>query len=220
MGALLTCLFFSFLHCRTIQSPGQVPVVVSPGSQQLHTVTLQTMPLTTVITSTDPTATVGSQKFFLQAIPSGQQMTVLKDNMVLHPQKNGSPPPSIVLSSSQVQQVLNGNVQSLCNGTVSVPSSPAFSATTPVMTFSTSSSPLLSQSPGTVITSVIKSPEPKQTLFQFTNSHDSQEGSSQAAEQTEQKLPPSCVLVVASPNGFSSQVEIKQENDTWEFDSN
>ncbi|XP_040197257.1 ETS-related transcription factor Elf-1 isoform X1 [Rana temporaria] len=205
---------------RTIQSPGQVPVVVSPGSQQLHTVTLQTMPLTTVITSTDPTATVGSQKFFLQAIPSGQQMTVLKDNMLLHPQKNGSPPPSIVLSSSQVQQVLNGNVQSLCNGTVSVPSSPVFSSTTPVMTFSTSSSPLLSQSPGTVITSVIKSPEPKQTLFQFTNSHDSQEGSSQAAEQIEQKLPPSCVLVVASPNGFSSQVEIKQENDTWEFDSN
>ncbi|CAI9578281.1 unnamed protein product [Staurois parvus] len=204
---------------RTIQSPGQVPVVVSPGSQQLHTVTLQTVPLTTVITSTDPTAAAGSQKFILQAIPSGQSMTVLKDNMVLHPQKTGSPPPSIVLSSSQVQQVLNGNVQSLCNGTVSVPSSPVFSATTPVMSFSTSPSPLLNQTPGTVITSVIKSPEPKQTFIQVTNSQDSQEGPSQAVEQTEQTIPTSCVLVVASPNGFPTQMEIKQENDIWEFDS-
>lgn len=200
---------------RTIQSPGQVPVVVSPGNQQLHTVTLQTVPLTTVITSTDPSAAAGSQKFILQAIPSGQPMTVLKDNMVLQPQKTGSPPPSIVLSSSQVQQVLNGNVQSLCNGTVSVPSSPVFSATTPVMSFSTSSSPLLNHTPGTVITSVIKSPEPKQTLVQVTTNQDSQE----AAEQTEQNISPSCVLVVASPNGFPSQVEIKRENDTWEFDS-
>ncbi|XP_072266527.1 ETS-related transcription factor Elf-1 isoform X2 [Pyxicephalus adspersus] len=204
---------------RTIQSPGQVPVVVSPGSQQLHTVTLQTMPLTTVITSTDPTGVGGSPKFILQAIPSGQPMTVLKDNLVLQPQKTGSPPPSIVLSSSQVQQVLNGNVQSLCNGTVSVPSSPVFTATTPVMSFSTSSSPLLNQTSGTVITSVIKSPESKQTLIQVTNSSDTQEGSSQAAEQTEQNIPPSCVLVVASPNGFPSQVEIKQENDTWELES-
>ncbi|KAM5181735.1 ETS-related transcription factor Elf-1 isoform 1-T8 [Mantella aurantiaca] len=204
---------------RTIQSSGQVPVVVSPGSQQLHTVTLQTVPLATVITSTDPTAAASSHKFILQAIPSGQPMTVLKDNMLLHPQKTGSPPPSIVLSSSQVQQVLSGNVQSLCNGTVSVPSSPVFSATTPIMSFSSSSSPLLNQTPGTVITSVIKSPEPKQTLFQVTNSHDSQEGLSQVSEQTEHKIPPSCVFVVASPNGFSSQVEIKQENDSWEYDS-
>lgn len=192
--------------------------MVSPGSQQLHTVTLQTVPITTVITSTDPTSAAGSQKYILQAIPSGQQMAVLKDNVVLHSQKTGSPPPSIVFSSSQVQQVLNGNVQSFCNGSVSGPSSPVFSATTPVMSFSSSSSPLLSQTAGTVITSVIKSPEPKQTLFQLSGSLDSQEGFSQAAEQTEQNIPTSCVLVVASPNGFQSQVEIKQENDEWEYD--
>ncbi|XP_056411438.1 ETS-related transcription factor Elf-1 [Hyla sarda] len=201
---------------RTIQSPGQVPVVVSPGSQQLHTVTLQTVPLTTVITSTDPTAPAGSQKFILQAIPSAQPMTVLKDNMLLHPQRDGSPPASIVLSSSQVQQVLNGNVHGLCNGTVSVPSSPSFSATTPVMTFSTSTSPLLNQTPGTVITSVIKSPESKQTLLFSTSDQDPEE----TAEQTEQKYQPPCVLVVSSPNGYPAHMEIKKENDPWEFDSN
>ncbi|XP_069826673.1 ETS-related transcription factor Elf-1 [Dendropsophus ebraccatus] len=205
---------------RAIQSPGQVPVVVSPGSQQLHTVTLQTVPLTTVITSTDPTAPAGSQKFILQAIPSAQPMTVLKDNMVLHPQRAGSPPPSIVLSTSQVQQVLNGSVQGLCNGTVSVPSSPAFSATTPVMTFSTSTSPLINQTPGTVITSVIKSPESRQTLLSSTIDQDFQEESEETSEQTEQKYHPPCVLVVASQNGFPTHVEIKKENDPWEFDSN
>lgn len=202
---------------RTIQSPGQVPVVVSPGNQQLHTVTLQTVPLTTVITSTDPSAPAGSQKYILQAIPSTQPMTVLKDNMVLHSQRAGSPPPSIVLSSSQVQQVLNGSVQGLCNGTVNVPSSPAFSATTPVMTFSTSTSPLLNQTPGTVITSVIKSPESKQTLYSLTSDQGCQEDTE---EITEQKFQPQCVLVVASPNGFPAQMEIKKENDPWEFDSN
>ncbi|XP_068123908.1 ETS-related transcription factor Elf-1 [Hyperolius riggenbachi] len=205
---------------RTIQSPGQVPVVVSPGNQQLHTVTLQTVPLTTVITSTDPSAAAGSQKFFLQAIPSAQPMAVLKENMVLQPQKNGSPPPSIVLSSSQVQQVLNGNVQSLCNGTVSMPSSPVFTASTPVMSFTTSTSPLVNQTPGTVITSVIKSPEPKQTFIQVTNNQDFQEGTSEISEQTEQKFQPSCVLLVTNANGFTPQVEIKQEHDPWEFDSN
>ncbi|XP_077153411.1 ETS-related transcription factor Elf-1 isoform X1 [Ranitomeya variabilis] len=205
---------------RTIQSPGQVPVVVSPGNQQLHTVTLQTVPLTTVITSTDPTAPAGSQKFILQAIPSGQPISVLKDNMVLHPQRGGSPPPSIVLSSSQVQQVLNGSIQGLCNGTVSVPSSPAFSAATPVMTFSTSPSPLVHQTPGTVITSVIKSPETKQTLVPLATDQGPQEDTEETAEQTEQKYPPPCVLVVANPNGFPTQMEIKKEYDPWEFDSN
>ncbi|KAG9492068.1 hypothetical protein GDO78_000542 [Eleutherodactylus coqui] len=205
---------------RTIQSPGQVPVVVSPGNQQLHTVTLQTVPLTTVITSTDPTAPAGSQKFILQAIPSAQPMTLLKDNVVLNPQRASSPPPSIVLSSSQVQQVLNGSVQGLCNGTVSVPSSPAFSATTPVMTFSTSTSPLLNQTSGTVITSVIKSPESKQTLVPLTNDLGSQEDTEETFEQTEQKYQAPCVLVVTSPNGFPAQMEIKKENDPWEFDSN
>ncbi|KAM4796630.1 ETS-related transcription factor Elf-1 isoform 1-T2 [Rhinophrynus dorsalis] len=205
---------------RTIQSSGQVPVVVSPGNQQLHTVTLQTMPLTTVITSTDPVSGSGSQKFILQAIPSAQPMTVLKENMVLQPQTTGSPPPSIVLSSSQVQQVLGSNVQTLCNGTVSLPSSPSFSATTPVMTFSTSTSPLVTQPTGTVITSVIKSPEAKQTIIPASTNQGLQGSSTESIDQPEQKFHPQCVLVVTNPNGFPPQLEIKQENDQWAFDSN
>ncbi|XP_036054423.1 ETS-related transcription factor Elf-1 [Onychomys torridus] len=180
----------------------QVPVVVSPGNQQLHTVTLQTVPLTTVIASTDPSSGAGSQKFILQAIPSSQPMTVLKENVMLQSQKPGSPP-SIVFSPTHVQQVLTSNVQSICNGAVSMDSSPSFSATTPVVTFSPSSQ-LVAHPPGTVITSVIKAQETK-TLKQEAE----EKFEEHLNEDTEQQPQP-YVMVVSSSNGFPSQVAIKQ----------
>lgn len=192
---------------RTIQAPTQVPVVVSPGNQHLHTVTLQTVPITTVIASTDPSAGAGSQKFILQAIPSSQPMTVLKENVMLQSPKPGSPP-SIVLSSAQVQQVLTSNVQSICNGTgtVSVASSPSFSATTPVVTFSPRSSQLVAHPPGTVITSVIKAQETK-TLTQEVEKKEVEDHLKEDTEKTEQQP---YVVVVSSSNGFTSQVALKQ----------
>ncbi|XP_012503623.1 PREDICTED: ETS-related transcription factor Elf-1 [Propithecus coquereli] len=192
---------------RTIQAPAQVPVVVSPGNQQLHTVTLQTVPLTTVIASTDPSAGAGSQKFILQAIPSSQPMTVLKENVMLQSQKPGSPP-SIVFSPAHVQQVLTSNVQSICNGTVSVASSPSFSATTPVVTFSPRSSQLVAHPPGTVITSVIKAQETK-TLIQEIEKKEVEDHLKEDTEKTEQQPQP-YVMVVSSSNGFPSQVAVKQ----------
>lgn len=190
---------------RTIQAPTQVPVVVSPGNQHLHTVTLQTVPITTVIASTDPSSGAGSQKFILQAIPSSQPMTVLKENVMLQSQKPGTPP-SIVLSSAHVQQVLTSNVQSLCNGTVSVASSPSFSATTPVVTFSPRSSQLVAHPPGTVITSVIKAQEAK-TLIQEAEKKEVEDNLKEDTEKTEQQP---YVMVVSSSNGFTSQVAMKQ----------
>lgn len=190
---------------RTIQAPTQVPVVVSPGNQHLHTVTLQTVPITTVIASTDPSSGAGSQKFILQAIPSSQPMTVLKENVMLQSQKPGSPP-SIVLSSAHVQQVLTSNVQSICNGTVSVASSPSFSATTPVVTFSPRSSQLVAHPPGTVITSVIKAQETK-TLAQEAEKKEAEDNLKEDTEKTEQQP---YMMVVSSSNGFTSQVAMKQ----------
>ncbi|XP_036314939.1 ETS-related transcription factor Elf-1 isoform X3 [Pipistrellus kuhlii] len=192
---------------RTIQAPAQVPVVVSPGNQHLHTVTLQTVPLTTVIASTDPSSGAGSQKFILQAIPSSQPMTVLKENVVLQSQKPGSPP-SIVLSPAQVQQVLTSNVQSICNGTVSMASSPPFSATAPVVTFSPRSSQLVAHPPGTVITSVIKAQDTK-TLTQEVEKKEAEEDLKEDTEETEQQ-PQSYVMVVSNSNGLTSQVAMKQ----------
>ncbi|XP_022430651.1 ETS-related transcription factor Elf-1 isoform X1 [Delphinapterus leucas] len=191
---------------RTIQAPAQVPVVVSPGNQHLHTVTLQTVPITTVIASTDPSSGAGSQKFILQAIPSSQPVTVLKENVVLQSQKPGSPP-SIVLSPAHVQQVLTSNVQSICNGTVSVASSPSFSATTPVVTFSPRSSQLVTHPPGTVITSVIKAQETK-THIQEVEKKEVEDKLKEGTGETEQHSQP-YVMVVS--NGFTSQVAIKNE---------
>ncbi|XP_026920752.1 ETS-related transcription factor Elf-1 isoform X3 [Acinonyx jubatus] len=192
---------------RTIQAPTQVPVVVSPGNQHLHTVTLQTVPITTVIASTDPSSGAGSQKFILQAIPSSQPMTVLKENVMLPSQKPGSPP-SIVLSPAHVQQVLTSNVQSICNGTVSMASSPSFSATTPVVTFSPRSSQLVAHPPGTVITSVIKAQETK-TLIQEVEKKEVEDHLKEDIEKTEQQPQP-YVMVVSNSNGFASQVAVKQ----------
>ncbi|KAM9192450.1 ETS-related transcription factor Elf-1 isoform 1-T4 [Dugong dugon] len=190
---------------RTIQAPAQVPVVVSAGNQQLHTVTLQTVPLTTVIASTDPSSGAGSQKFILQAIPSSQPMTVLKENVMLQSQKPGSPP--IVFSPAHVQQVLTSNVQSICNGTGSMASSPSFSATTPVVTFSRSSQ-LVAHPPGTVITSVIKAQETK-TLIQEVEKKEVEDNLDEDTEKTEAQPQP-FVMVVSSSNGLTSQVALKQ----------
>ncbi|XP_032258805.1 ETS-related transcription factor Elf-1 isoform X2 [Phoca vitulina] len=192
---------------RTIQAPAQVPVVVSPGNQHLHTVTLQTVPITTVIASTDPSSGAGSQKFILQAIPSSQSMTVLKENVMLQSQKPGSPP-SIVLSPAHVQQVLTSNVQSISNGTVTVASSPSFSAATPVVTFSPRSSQLVAHPPGTVITSVIKAQETK-TLTQEAVKKEAEDNWKEDSEKTEPQPQP-YVMVVSNSNGFVSQVAMKQ----------
>ncbi|CAI9178465.1 unnamed protein product [Rangifer tarandus platyrhynchus] len=191
---------------RTIQTPAQVPVVVSPGNQHLHTVTLQTVPITTVIASADPSSAPGSQKFILQAIPSSQPMTVLKENVVLQPQKPGSPP-SIVLSPAHVQQVLTSSVPTVCNGAVSAASSPPFSATTPMATFSQHSSQLVAHPPGTVITSVIKAQEAK-THIQEEVKMEAGEAVKEGAEHPEPQPQP-YVMVVS--NGFPSQVAIKNE---------
>lgn len=206
----LACKYANFppLFChlnRTIQAPTQVPVVVSPGNQQLHTVTLQTVPITTVIASPDPSSGAGSQKFILQAIPSSQPMTVLKENVMIQSQKAVSPP--IVFSPAQVQQVLTSNVQSICNGTVSMTSSPSFNATTPVVTFSPRSSQV-AHPPGTVITSVIKAQETK-TLTQEVEKKEIEDNLKEDTEKNEQQPQP-YVMVVSSSNGFTSQVDVQQ----------
>ncbi|NXM02627.1 ELF1 factor, partial [Tyrannus savana] len=208
----------SVQNIRTLQTPTQVPVVVSPGNQQLHTVTLQTVPLTTVIASTDPASVTAAQKFILQAIPTSQPMTVLKENVMVQSQKPVSPPSSIVLSPAQVQQVLTSSVQTICNGTVNMASSASFSATTPVVTFSPSSSQVMSHPSGTVITSVIKAPETKQVGVQeAVKEGDDKSDDTEQSEQSFQQQP--FVMVVSSSNGIPSNMQVKQENEPLEPNS-
>ncbi|KAM9031031.1 ETS-related transcription factor Elf-1 isoform X2 [Sarcophilus harrisii] len=205
----------SLQNIRTLQTPTQVPVVVSPGNQQLHTVTLQTVPLTTVIASTDPASGTGSQKFILQAIPSSQPMTVLKENVVLQSTKPGSPPSSIVFSPAHV---LTSNVQTLCNGTVSVTSSPSFSATTPVVTFSPRNSQLVAHPPGTVITSVIKAQDTKETVIQEMIKQEVEDNRIEdlEPEQNIELQSQPIVVMVSSSNGFPPHVTVRRDSEHLE----
>ncbi|KAM3836552.1 LOW QUALITY PROTEIN: ETS-related transcription factor Elf-1 [Vipera latastei] len=202
-------------NIRTIQASGQVPVVVSPGSQQLHTVTLQTVPLTTVIASADPTSSAAPQKFILQAIPSSQPVAVLKENVVLQSSKPVSPPSSIVFSPAQVHQVLTSNVQTICNGTVNVASSPSFSTATPVVTFTSSGSHGAGgPPPNAVITSVIKAPETKAAAVQGTVKSECENGAGEDETPSEASFPQQpFVVMVSASNGFPPTVHIKQESE-------
>ncbi|XP_051839836.1 ETS-related transcription factor Elf-1 isoform X2 [Antechinus flavipes] len=208
----------SLQNIRTLQTPTQVPVVVSPGNQQLHTVTLQTVPLTTVIASTDPASGTGSQKFILQAIPSSQPVTVLKENVVLQSTKPGSPPSSIVFSPAHV---LTSNVQTLCNGTVSVTSSPSFSATTPVVTFSPRNSQLVAHPPGTVITSVIKAQDTKETVIQEMIKQEVEDNRIEdlEPEQNIELQSQPIVVMVSSSNGFPPHVTVRRDSEHLESHS-
>nr|XP_060625344.1 ETS-related transcription factor Elf-1 [Anolis sagrei ordinatus]XP_060625345.1 ETS-related transcription factor Elf-1 [Anolis sagrei ordinatus]XP_060625346.1 ETS-related transcription factor Elf-1 [Anolis sagrei ordinatus]XP_060625348.1 ETS-related transcription factor Elf-1 [Anolis sagrei ordinatus]XP_060625349.1 ETS-related transcription factor Elf-1 [Anolis sagrei ordinatus]XP_060625350.1 ETS-related transcription factor Elf-1 [Anolis sagrei ordinatus] len=208
----------SVQNIRTIQAPGQVPVVVSPGNQQLHTVTLQTLPLTTVIASTDPSSAATPQKFILQAIPTSQSMTVLKENVMLQSPKPVSPPSSIVFSPAQVHQVLTSNMQTICNGTVNVAaSSPSFNSSTPVVTFTPSSSQVVAQPSNTVITSVIKAPETKPTVIQGLIKPEAEDGTVEECRLSEQSFQQQPFMVmVSSANGFPSTLHIKQESEQLE----
>ncbi|KAH0624440.1 hypothetical protein JD844_031870 [Phrynosoma platyrhinos] len=207
----------SVQNIRSIQAPGQVPVVVSPGNPQLHTVTLQTLPLTTVIASADPSSAATSQKFILQAIPTSQPMTVLKENIMLQSPKPVSPPSSIVFSPAQVHQVLTSNVQTICNGTVNVASSPSFSSATPVVTFTPSSSQVVAQPSNTVITSVIKAPETKPTVIQGVIKSEAEVGTVEECKLSEQSFQQQPFMVmVSSSNGFPSTLHIKQESEQLE----
>ncbi|XP_041054440.1 ETS-related transcription factor Elf-1-like isoform X2 [Carcharodon carcharias] len=172
---------------RTIKVSSQVPVVVSPGTQRVGTVTLQTVPLTTVITSTD--LAMSSPKFVFQTVPSSHPVTVLKENVAL---QGGSlsakivTPTSLAVRGTSEQQVLPTSPQVLNNGTQAMSSSTAISAATPVVTFAATSQQVVSQPQGTVFASVIKAPETKQAVA----SQECQEeaaGTSQQGEHTSQQ---------------------------------
>ncbi|XP_067890224.1 ETS-related transcription factor Elf-1-like isoform X2 [Heterodontus francisci] len=180
---------------RTIQVSSQVPVVVSPGTQRVGTVTLQTVPLTTVITSTD--LAMSSPKFVFQTVASSHPVTVLKENIAL---QGGSlsakmvTPTSLAVHGSSDQQVFPTSPQVPDNGTQAMPSSTAISAATPVVTFAATSQRVVSQPQGTVFASVIKAPETKQAVVR----QESREEATGTSQQVEHRTQQSHVIVLTN----------------------
>ncbi|XP_041115729.1 ETS-related transcription factor Elf-1-like isoform X2 [Polyodon spathula] len=171
----------------SVSSPSPVPVVVSPGMQPVGTVTLQTLPLTTVLASTDPSG-ASPPTFFLQAIPSPQV---------------AAPTSPDALSRVPGQQVLANS-----NRTASVPSSPTVGAAAPVVTFSTGGLQLVSHPPGTVIASITKAPETKHSLPQTQQWEDME-----SSQRTDLKSQPHFSVVVLNDMWLESEVTNSQRED-------
>ncbi|XP_038673996.1 ETS-related transcription factor Elf-1-like isoform X3 [Scyliorhinus canicula] len=188
---------------RTIKVSSQVPVVVSPGTQRVGTVTLQTVPLTTVITSTD--LAMSSPKFIFQTIPSSHPVTVLKENVALHRSSLSAEivtPTSHAVHGTSDQQVLPTSPKVLNNGTQAMSSPAAVSAATPVVTFAATSQQAVSQPQGTVFTSVIKAPETKQAVAR----QEWREEAAGTSQQGERRTQQSHVIVLTNAGMLPSHM--------------
>ncbi|XP_041127819.1 ETS-related transcription factor Elf-1-like isoform X2 [Polyodon spathula] len=172
---------------ESVSSPSPVPVVVSPGMQPVGTVTLQTLPLTTVLASTDPSG-ASPPTFFLQTIPSPQV---------------AAPTSPDALSRVSGQQVLANS-----NRTASVPSSPTVGAAAPVVTFSAGGQQLVSHPPGTVIASVTKASETKHSLPQTHQWEDME-----SSQRTDLKSQPHFSVVVLNDMWLQSGATNDQTED-------
>uniref|UniRef100_UPI00398F1F51 ETS-related transcription factor Elf-1-like isoform X2 n=1 Tax=Pristiophorus japonicus TaxID=55135 RepID=UPI00398F1F51 len=182
---------------RTIKIPSPVPVVMSPGAQRFGTVTLQTVPLTTVITSTD--LAMSSPKFIFQTVPSSHPVTALKENVTLQEGPISArivTPRSLAVCSANVQQLLPTSPQVLDNGKQAMPSSTAIGAATPVVTFAATSQQVVSQPQGTVFASVIKAPETKQAVIQTVARQESREEATETNQQAQNRSQQSHVIVL------------------------
>lgn len=184
---------------RTIKSPSQVPVVVSPGAQRIGTVTLQTVPLTTVITSTD--LAMSSPKFIFQTVPSSHQGTVLKENVTLQEKSLIAKivtPTSLTVHGTSFRQVLPASPQLPDNTTHAVSLSSVMGAATPVVTFAATSQQVMNQPQGTVFTSVIKAPETKQTATQTVIKQEDQIEAMGTNPQSDHRIRQSHVIVLTN----------------------
>ncbi|XP_062909817.1 ETS-related transcription factor Elf-1-like isoform X2 [Mobula hypostoma] len=184
---------------RTIKTPSQVPVVVSPGAQRINTVTLQTVPLTTVITSTD--LAMSSPKFIFQTVPSSHQGTVLKENVALQGDSLIAKivtPTSLAVHGASIQQVIPTSPQLPDNTTQGASLYSAVGAATPVVTFASTSQQIMSQPQGTVFTSVIKAPETKQPVIQTAAKQEDQKGTMGPSQQSEHRTQQSQVIVLTN----------------------
>uniref|UniRef100_A0A8C4TDZ3 E74 like ETS transcription factor 1 n=1 Tax=Erpetoichthys calabaricus TaxID=27687 RepID=A0A8C4TDZ3_ERPCA len=142
-----------------VKSASQIPVVVAPGGQQLHTVTLQALPVSSVISSSEASPTVvSSPKIFLSTITPSQPLTLVKENI-------GLPSPVTELPTSPLLQKPSPSPQPILQACYNGSVPEAAAAATPVVTFAAGGQQLVSHPPGTVIASVIKAPESKQTVL-------------------------------------------------------
>ncbi|KAG7465037.1 hypothetical protein MATL_G00171940 [Megalops atlanticus] len=139
---------------RTINVPASLPMVLTPGTQGGNTVTLQTVPLTTMLSNGDSDHT-SPQRVILHTLPSSSAPGG-KD--VLTFQTAGLTTASTTLPDSlQPPQLLVTSLGSSSGGVISAAAQgSSLNGLTRVVTLNAGGQPVVAQQPGTVIAAVLR----------------------------------------------------------------
>ncbi|KTG41257.1 hypothetical protein cypCar_00004213, partial [Cyprinus carpio] len=137
---------------RTINMPGSVPMVLTSGAQGGGPVTLQTLPLSSVLTNGDSSTHASPPRVILHTVPSTSPGS--KDVLTIQTA-------SLTTDSIQSQQLLVSTLGSSSGGVISTTPQQAGSLNgiTRLVTLSANGQPVVAQQPGTVIATVLKPSE-------------------------------------------------------------
>ncbi|XP_052429919.1 ETS-related transcription factor Elf-1-like isoform X2 [Carassius gibelio] len=137
---------------RTINMPGSVPMVLTSGAQGGCPVTLQTLPLSSVLTNGDCSTHASPPRVILHTVPSTSPGS--KDVLTIQTA-------SLTTDSIQSQQLLVSTLSSSSGGVISTTPHQAGSLNgiTRLVTLNANGQPVVAQQPGTVIATVLKPSE-------------------------------------------------------------
>ncbi|KTG31591.1 hypothetical protein cypCar_00003929 [Cyprinus carpio] len=137
---------------RTINMPGSVPMVLTSGAQGGGPVTLQTLPLPSVLTNGDSSTHASPPRVILHTVPSTSPGS--KDVLTIQTA-------SLTTDSIQSQQLLVSTLGSSSGAVISTTPQQAGSLNgiTRLVTLNANGQPVVAQQPGTVIATVLKPSE-------------------------------------------------------------
>ncbi|XP_073677056.1 ETS-related transcription factor Elf-1 isoform X1 [Garra rufa] len=137
---------------RTINMPGSVPMVLTSGAQGGGSVTLQTLPLSSVLTNGDSSTHASPPRVILHTVPSTSPGS--KDVLTIQTA-------SLTTDSIQPQQLLMSTLGSSSGGVISttIQQAGSLNGITRLVTLNANGQPVVAQQPGTVIATVLKPSE-------------------------------------------------------------
>ncbi|XP_051774517.1 ETS-related transcription factor Elf-1 isoform X2 [Ctenopharyngodon idella] len=135
---------------RTINMPGSVPMVLTSGAQGGGSVTLQTLPLSSVLTNGDSSTHTSPPRVILHTVPSSSPGG--KDVLTIQTA-------SLTTDSIQHQQLLMSTLASSSGGVTTPQQAGSLNGITRLVTLNANGQPVVAQQPGTVIATVLKPSE-------------------------------------------------------------
>ncbi|XDV37391.1 hypothetical protein PO909_006997 [Leuciscus waleckii] len=135
---------------RTINMPGSVPMVLTSGAHGGGSVTLQTLPLSSVLTNGDSPTHTSPPRVILHTVPSSSPGG--KDVLTIQTA-------SLTTDSIQHQQLLMSTLSSSSGGLTTPQQAGSLNGITRLVTLNANGQPVVAQQPGTVIATVLKPSE-------------------------------------------------------------